>query len=1623
MNKIIQSKRKVIACCAIFMVAITVFFVSLGRSYAQILGDVILDRGNVEEQVLYLSDIPYMKAQVGWGNVALDKTQSNTSLILVLNGSSTVFKKGIWAHATSTVEYDVSEYKDEYPYFTTYYGVNTTGNKGNGVKFYIYTSVDGKEWKLETEENPSALVYTNNAGFAKIDIRDVNYIRLYAHDNGSNASDHAVWADSKLIKEGYSDQVMLSVEEFDAYIKKRYSSGAIKDDLKLTLLQRNFINRVGQFQLRSFVDSDPKNMETLEWFIHNEEALRLWTMGGIPNGTYERALQVLSNLYHAHKEDLENENETPNGNKYKDLYLRMMLSLSLTHSSSIGLWIGGNQLSDAVTRYEIYKNMHLNNQLYSSSMFERMTVEEMRWLMHVNIDDEEIMWLHDYSLKKYPNVTERFNPYKYITYRTGYSYYRPQYYSQANYAKWDQKYELSKYNITYQSGKPKLWIVFEEGSVCGGLSKTAANLYGVWGVPASVVGQPAHAAYIYYYEVGGKGAWQLAYNVAATGWANTQGYSRMPNDWGNFSSGVVTNTGSIKSASYFFLAQEAQNEYDKYENAEFILLLESVYKNDKDKLERIYRDALNEEIINWDAWLGLVNLYIKDTTKTEADLVDLAEEISNVLTYHPLPMYDLTRRLGTKITSPQYKGKLMLIQEKTLRQATKATASNTLQYKEVPVVAQALLGEISAELATFSFDGANAGKIILSRQLQSTQVNWSYSLDGGTTWTDVFEHYVQLTPEQIASIDINKDIKIHISGLDYSAANIYTINITKRSFPSGVITINDEEDKMFGATSDMEWSLNPSEGWNSFANTNPIFSGNVRVYVRVTATGTQIASDPVYFTFKENNVDDSKWYIQSKNIKAIEVNATQSGNMNNVLDGNTKTYWRSKDGVLPAYMMFELDQPRYISGIDYVPDPSAKYLTFVPYGRARTLNIYVSMDRENWELAGTKTNLGDNDNLKHIDLPVPKKAKYVKIECVSAYDSEIISFTVSVLKFYENVAVSDTPRADVNYNIVRKTNQNVVAELVNPTRDITVTNNGGSSSYTFTENGEFTFEYEDADGNKGSTTARVDWIDKTPPKLTVAFSTTSLTNGDVVATLTFDKTVTILSKDVEIAENPTDKSKTITFLENGSFELKFEDELGNVGSKVITVDWIDKVHPTGEIDYSITTLTDKPVTVTLVPSEPITVTNNDGKLTYTFEDNGEFTFEFIDRVGNTGSATARVDWITSLPEYTIEYSTEELTNEDVDVTVEIEDGYRIVNNDAHNVYTFEENGEFDFQYVDSRGAVGLIHTAVTWIDKTPPTAELKYVKEKDKVTVTVVNPSEEITYKKGNGVYTYTENGEYEIIIVDKVGNEGKLIAIVDSLGKDDDDKPGTTDPNPDKPGEDDKPSKPDPDEPGEDDKPGTDEPDDSDGDDKPGTTDPKPDEPSKPNTDKPTNPSKPGTSDKPNESEKPSDTDYKSYPLGNLSVEIPSNAIKVEGTVKSESFGLSDQLKGKFGEASEYYDVFFADKKNGRVDIASSDPIKISISIDKSKKLLGVYEITSDGLVKKIDYKVDGKNIELSTKSLGKFVVSYDEVKEEIPKEDESETKDEQKKGNTTILFVMLCCIGIAVGLTILFLKKKQNL
>lgn len=1379
MRKLVKSKFFRVVCCLACIGAILAGYDNLSsvslhaqettsqKSTAQ--KSILVDHGDMEGQVLYLSDIPYLSAKIGWGTIGLDKTSSNGALSIRLNGSTTTIKKGIWAHATSTVDYDISEYKD-YAYFTTYYGLNTTaGGNGNGVKFYIYTSVDGKTWDLKTAENPTAIKGNNNAQKATIDIRNANYIRLYAHDNGSNGSDHAIWADAKLIKEGYNENVTRTVEELDAEIKSKYTGGPVQDDIKLTLLQRDLINRVGQYNLRNFIDANEKNKETLEWFLNNEEALRLWTVGGRPLGSYMRALEVLSTVYQAHKADLTDETAALGGTagiKCKDVYLKMMLSLSLSHSSGIGLWIGGNQYSNALKRYEIYKSMYQNNQLDNRAVFEQLTVEEMRWLMHVNIDDEEILWLNDYS-KKWSSANDRFNPYKYMKYTFGYSYYRPQYYSKANYAKWDAKYNLSKYGVPYQSGKPKLWIVFEEGAVCGGLSKTAANLWGVWGWPTSTVGQPGHCAYIYMYHAGGgKMAWQLANSVVTTGWANTSPLGYMPNGWGS-GGYYATNGGSIKSASYFFLAQEAQNEYEKYEQAELILLLANVYNKDWDMLDQIYHDALDQEIINLDAWLGVINMAIDSRSgMTQAELMSLAEEVADVMTWNPLPMYDLTRRIGTKITAPEYKAQLLMLQNETLNKAKSATFSNTVQYKEVPVVAQAILGEVDSRIATFSFDGANAGKIVLSKQLQSTQVTWSYSLDGGNTWKDCYTPTVQLTQEEINSIDVNKDIKVHIVGLPREDKNIYTINITKGVFPTASVSTSDEENRIYGVTDLMEWTLDPNGEWTSFAESNPLFTGNKKVYVRLTATGTSTTSDAVHYTFTENIIDDKQAYIPSKNLSVITASSTSSGNKNNIIDGNLNTAWQSKN--VPAYVDIELDRARYVNALEFTWDKNAVMGGSLPYGHPKNVTVFVSMDGNDWQSA-TTASLPEMLSKKTLKFDTPIQAKYVRFHCASIHASIVNNLAISEIKLYEDLTVDDTPYAEISYNIIKTTNKNVTAELVNPTKDITVTNNSGKTSYTFTKNGTFTFEFVDKQGHKGSSTATVDWIDKTPPELNVTYSTTEPTNEDVVASLSFTKPVTILTKDVEIATN-ADKSQTITFLENDSFTLEFKDALGNIGTKTVSVDWIDKEDPTSEFTYSTTDITDKEVVATLDPSEPVRVLNNDGKDTYTFTENGTFTFEFEDMVGNQGTATANVYWIKKVPQISVSYSTKKATNKDVKVTLNLEEGYRIMNNGGKNVYTFTDSGEFAFEYLDEDNMMGRYPVKVDWIDKEVPTGEFTFTTTKptNKTVVATLKPSEKvkITNNGGKDTYSFTKNGSFTFEFEDMVGNKGTATAKVNWIDR-----------------------------------------------------------------------------------------------------------------------------------------------------------------------------------------------------------------------------------------------------------------
>lgn len=80
------------------------------------------------------------------------------------------------------------------------------------------------------------------------------------------------------------------------------------------------------------------------------------------------------------------------------------------------------------------------------------------------------------------------------------------------------------------------------------------------------------------------------------------------------------------------------------------------------------------------------------------------------------------------------------------------------------------------------------------------------------------------------------------------------------------------------------------------------------------------------------------------------------------------------------------------------------------------------------------------------------------------------------------IAISQ-PITSVNYSPATLTNGNVVASIT-ANEPLTITNNGGSPDYTFTDNGTFTFEYVDGFGNVGTQTATVNWIDRTAPVIT-----------------------------------------------------------------------------------------------------------------------------------------------------------------------------------------------------------------------------------------------------------------------------------------------------------------------------------------------------------------------------------------------------------------------------------------------------------------------------------------------------------------------------------------------------------
>ena len=105
-----------IIACGIFLLQVPILEASKNESVILDYAVAIRAEEPSPEKFQYLSDIPYIKEQsnAGWKTIELDKTADGNKITVRVENGIYEFDKGIWAHATSTVVYDLSNYDYDY---------------------------------------------------------------------------------------------------------------------------------------------------------------------------------------------------------------------------------------------------------------------------------------------------------------------------------------------------------------------------------------------------------------------------------------------------------------------------------------------------------------------------------------------------------------------------------------------------------------------------------------------------------------------------------------------------------------------------------------------------------------------------------------------------------------------------------------------------------------------------------------------------------------------------------------------------------------------------------------------------------------------------------------------------------------------------------------------------------------------------------------------------------------------------------------------------------------------------------------------------------------------------------------------------------------------------------------------------------------------------------------------------------------------------------------------------------------------------------------------------------------------------------------------------------------------
>ena len=297
-----------------------------------------------------------------------------------------------------------------------------------------------------------------------------------------------------------------------------------------------------------------------------------------------------------------------------------------------------------------------------------------------------------------------------------------------------------------------------------------------------------------------------------------------------------------------------------------------------------------------------------------------------------------------------------------------------------------------------------------------------------------------------------------------------------------------------------------------------------------------------------------------------------------------------------------------------------------------------------------------------------------------------------------------------------------------------------------------------------------DVTDVSAPEVETYYSTKKLTNKDVTVTLVADEDIQAVAG----YDKVTDREYRKVYTANANESVDVYDIAGNKTKVEVSVTNIDKEAPEVKVAYSTKEITNRYVEVTLTVNEDVQSVADFSRVddrTYKkiYVSNTKKDVDVYDMAGNKTVVAVDISNIDkTAPEVTATYSTKELTNGNVEVTLTTDEDVRSIEgftkvDDRTYKKTYTSNAKEDVTVYDMAGNKTVVTVEVTNIDKTAPEVKATYSTKEityDAVEVTLTanenvqaiegfTKVDDRTYKK-----TFAKNTDINVDVFDIAGNK-----------------------------------------------------------------------------------------------------------------------------------------------------------------------------------------------------------------------------------------------------------------------------